>query len=101
MLQCCTRRAAALLRPHHPLADCLLDVSLCQALRVMFGNRTYDASSGIRGSGLPAAAAVPAGPLEAHVTHWCSDPYVRGGYSFFSVGNPRNITGVCSRPVCL
>lgn len=36
---------------------------------------------------------VPA-PVETHVTRWASDPWARGAYSYYAVGNPLSITGV-------
>lgn len=39
-----------------------------------------------------AGIAVP-NPVEAYVTRWAADPYSLGSYSYFAVGNPKNITG--------
>jgi monoamine oxidase len=35
-------------------------------------------------------------PVQSFVTRWAADPWARGSYSFFAVGNPKNITGECS-----
>lgn len=43
------------------------------------------------------ADAVPP-PLQTHVTHWAADPWARGAYSYFAVGNPRNITAMLAEP---
>ncbi len=32
------------------------------------------------------------------VTRWGSDPYARGAYSYFAVGNELNITNIISAP---
>ncbi len=31
-------------------------------------------------------------PVQTHVTRWRLDPFARGAYSYFAVGNPLNIT---------
>lgn len=36
-------------------------------------------------------------PVETHVTRWGSDPWARGSYSYFAVGNPKGITGGAHR----
>jgi hypothetical protein len=38
-------------------------------------------------------------PKEAHVTRWHADEFARGSYSFYAVGNPKNITGGLRRVV--
>jgi hypothetical protein len=53
-----------------------------QALRTMYGNNSRAA----------AGRKVPE-PVEAYVTRWAADPYARGAYSYYAVGNPKNITG--------
>lgn len=35
---------------------------------------------------------VPA-PVESYVTRWANDPWARGSYSYYAVGNPKSITG--------
>jgi hypothetical protein len=40
----------------------------------------------------PGEGAVPE-PRQALVTRWAADPWARGSYSYFAVGNPKNITG--------
>lgn len=44
------------------------------------------------------AAAVPA-PVQANVTRWAADPFSLGSYSYFAVGNPKNITGARKQAV--
>ncbi|KAL4419167.1 hypothetical protein ABPG77_004890 [Micractinium sp. CCAP 211/92] len=41
---------------------------------------------------------VPA-PLQFHFTRWAADPWSRGAYSYFAVGNPKSITNVLAEPV--
>lgn len=43
-------------------------------------------------------AAVPQ-PRQYYVTRWASDPWSRGSYSYFAVGNPKNITAALAEPV--
>jgi hypothetical protein len=40
----------------------------------------------------PPGGVVPT-PVQAFVTRWAADPFARGSYSFYAVGNPRNIVG--------
>lgn len=32
-------------------------------------------------------------PVEAHVTRWAADPWARGSYPYYAVGNAKGITG--------
>lgn len=43
-------------------------------------------------------AAVP-DPIQVTVTRWAADPFSRGSYSFFAVGNPKSITAELEAPV--
>jgi hypothetical protein len=40
-------------------------------------------------------------PVQAYVTRWAADPYARGAYSYYAVGNPKNITGDSLRSMSL
>jgi hypothetical protein len=42
-------------------------------------------------------ASIP-NPTQTSVTRWHSDPFSRGGYSFFAVGNQKNITAALAQP---
>lgn len=44
------------------------------------------------GGGGNATAAVPP-PRQAVVTRWAADPWSRGAYSYYAVGNRREIVG--------
>ena len=37
-------------------------------------------------------------PKETRVTRWAADPYALGSYSYFAVGNPKNITALIAEP---
>lgn len=37
-------------------------------------------------------------PKETLVTRWAADPYAFGSYSYFAVGNPKNITDAIAKP---
>lgn len=43
-------------------------------------------------------ATIPAQPREYYVTRWAQDPWARGSYSYFAVGNDKNITEVLAEP---
>jgi hypothetical protein len=61
----------------------------------MYSNSSSSSSttrSGSAAAAAAAAAAVPE-PVQAYVTRWAADPYSRGAYSYYAVGNPKNITG--------
>lgn len=38
------------------------------------------------------ASSVPT-PIQSNVTRWAADSFSLGAYSFFAIGNPKNITG--------
>ncbi|KAL4859365.1 Polyamine oxidase 3 [Chlorella vulgaris] len=38
-------------------------------------------------------------PTQTSVTRWAADPFSAGSYSYFAVGNPRNITSALAAPV--
>ncbi|GBF93957.1 hypothetical protein Rsub_06206 [Raphidocelis subcapitata] len=51
-----------------------------------------EALRGIGGPGVPP-------PSQSFVTRWAADPFARGSYSFYAVGNPRDIVDALGDPV--
>jgi hypothetical protein len=79
-------------RDAHTLSLLLLPL-LLQALRSMYSNSSTAAARSTSAALQQLRGEVP-DPVEAYVTRWAADPYARGAYSYYAVGNPKNITGV-------
>jgi hypothetical protein len=71
-------------------------------LRAMYGsNSTTDATTAKISPSSPSnttASNIPE-PTEYYVTRWAKDPWSCGSYSYFAVGNEKNITAVLAEPV--
>jgi hypothetical protein len=66
-------------------------------LRGMYGNSSRDED--VTADGTASSSSDIPDPSEYYVTRWANDPWSCGSYSYYAVGNEKNITAVLGEPV--